>query len=209
MLSWPSSLTQQKFEKLAVAALRLLQGIQSQLTSALDWWIFSEDDAHGILHSLNSVEQTVVAEASSRLINVVHTKFPDSTKLLTTALKLDKIVMQSVICMASDALSEEATTDAKNTINLFRDFMHMPLQEDTDMDQAFADIWWCIRNRTSARVLIRTRDSQRQEDPEAAWLQRDTDNYVLTRRSLPFPGRLQGDHQPAKLEGTIRHHLRW
>ena len=67
-----------------------------------------------ILQSLNSVDQTIVAEASIIIIDFVHTKFSNTTKFLTTALTLGKMFMESVNSMASDALSEEDTDDAKN-----------------------------------------------------------------------------------------------
>ena len=43
------------------------------------------------------------------------------------------------MCVASDALSEEATKDAKNTNNLFLDTMPLSSEGDTHVDQACAD----------------------------------------------------------------------
>ena len=120
-----------------------------------DLWTFSQDDANCKQHKLNSVDQTIVAEANSRLIDFVHTKFSNTTKLLTNALKLGKMFMKSVICMASDALCGESTKDAKNTTNLFRDFMPLSLSGRRTWPSVCRH-WWCIRNRTSARVLFHT-----------------------------------------------------
>ena len=105
-----------------------------------DLWTFSQDDANCIQHKLNSVDQTIVAEANSRLIDFVHTKFSNTTKLLTNALKLGKMFMKSVICMASDDLCKESTKDPKNTTNLFRDFMPLSSQWETHMVKRLATL---------------------------------------------------------------------
>ena len=136
MLTWHSSLTQSSSKN--PAALRLLQGIQ--LTAAPDLWTFSEDDANYIQHSLNSVDKTIVAETYRKLIDFVQTLFSSTTKLLTNAIELDKMFMKSVICMASDALCEESTKDAKNTTNLFRDFMPVSSQWETHMVKRLATL---------------------------------------------------------------------
>ena len=117
--------------KLALVALRLLPRIQSQLTSAPDLWTFSDDAKC----NLSSVDQTIVAEVSSKLLGVVHTKIWNTPKLLTTALSPGKTCMRNVIGMASDALSEDATKDAKNPTNLFFDLMSLSSHGETHMDQ--------------------------------------------------------------------------